>query len=316
MRPRTFAWTAVALTLLPLFIAAIVLIVVVRNSYAPSSDHALIEMHVRDVGHHPVLVGLYSRDDWSHPGPMLFYLIAPFYWLTRSSSIGLNLGALAINAASIAGMGFVALRRGGTTMLLCTLLGCSLLMRTTGADFLRDPWNTYVTVLPFALLVFLVWSMVCGDLWAVPVGMFVASFLAQTHVGFVVLALPLFAFGVVWLTVAVLRSSDGSRGRFVRVGAGSVVLGVVLWSPVIVDSVVHRPSNATRIIRWFRNPKDGLHTLGDGWRVVSGQFAALPEWLTSWRAPQLFTGESPSCTRRQSRFFSWWPSSPAWASGE
>src|SRR3954469_17079711 len=127
------------------------------------SDHALTEMHVRDVGHHPVLTGLYSRDDWSHSGPMLFYLLAPVYWLTRESSIALNLGALAINAASIAGIAFVARRRGGTTLMLWSLLACSLLIRTLSADFVRDPWNNYVVTLPFALLIFLVWAMVCGE---------------------------------------------------------------------------------------------------------------------------------------------------------
>src|SRR3954452_15351894 len=285
------ARVAVAITLLPLLVAAIALIVVVRGDYLPSSDHALTEMHVRDVGHHPVLVGLYSRDDWSHPGPMLFYVLAPFYWITRGSSIAINLGALAINGASIAGMAFIARRRGGTTLLLFTLLGCALLMRTTGADFVRDPWNTYVTVLPFGLLVFLVWAMVCGEVWALPVGVLVASFLAQTHVGFVVLALPLFAFGAVWLAVSALRSPDRTgRKPLRRAVAGSVALGIVLWLPTIVDAAINRPSNASRIIRWCRDPKDGIHTLGDGWRVISGQFAAVPEWLTTLRDPQLFTG--------------------------
>src|SRR3954452_2495683 len=132
------ARVAVAITLLPLLVAAIALIVVVRGDYLPSSDHALTEMHVRDVGHHPVLVGLYSRDDWSHPGPMLFYVLAPFHWLTGGSAIGLGLGALCINAASITGMAMVARRRGGTALMVSTLLVVALVMRTLGAEFLRD----------------------------------------------------------------------------------------------------------------------------------------------------------------------------------
>jgi hypothetical protein len=269
------------------------MIFVVGGSYLPISDHALTEMHVRDIGHHPVLTGLYSRNDWSHPGPMLFYVIAPFYWLTGGSSIALNLGALAINGGSIAGMAYLARRRGGTTLMLCTLLACALLMRTMGPNFIRDPWNTYVTVLPYGLLIFLVWSMVCADLWALPAGVCVASFLAQTHVGFVVLALPLLAFGAGWLVVSTLRSSDdGARGQLVRIGTGSVVLGFFLWLPVIVDTLVHHPSNATRVVRWFRHPDEGVHTIAQGWRVITGQFAPVPEWLTTQRAPLRFSGES------------------------
>jgi len=284
---------SVAITLLPFVVGAFVMIFVVRGSYLPISDHALTEMHVRDVGHHPVLTGLYSRDDWSHPGPMLFYVLAPFYWLTGGSSIALNLGALAINAASIGGMAFLARRRGGTTLLLCTFLACALLMRTLGPDFLRDPWNTYVTVLPFGLLVFLVWSMICGELWATPAAVVVASFLAQTHVGFVVLALPLLAFGAVWQVVMTLRGSDAAaRKQLGRIGISSVVLGLILWLPVMIDVVIHHPNNATRIVRWFRHPDEGIHTISEGWRVMTGQFAAIPEWLTTKRAPLRFSGES------------------------
>ena len=213
------------MTLLP-FLVAVIVLIAVRGSYLPIGDQALTEMHVRDIGHHSVLTGLYSRDDWSHPGPMLFYVLAPFYWLTGGSSIGLALGALVINGASIVGMGLVARRRGGTVLMLWTLLACSLLMRTLSADFVRDPWNNYVTVLPFGLLIFLVWAMVDGERWALPVGVVVASFLAQTHVGFVALALPLLAFGAVWLIVSVLRSKDrGTRRSLIRTAAISSAIG-------------------------------------------------------------------------------------------
>jgi hypothetical protein len=286
-------WAALGLTLLPFLVGAIVLVVVVRGSYLPIGDQALTEMHVRDIGHHSVLTGLYSRDDWSHPGPMLFYVLAPFYWLTGGASIAMGLGTLVINGASIVGMALVARRRGGAMLMLWTLLGCSLLVRTLGADFVRDPWNNYVTVLPFGLLIFLVWAMVSGELWALPVGVVVASFLGQTHVGFVALALPLLAFGAIWLAVSAFRSEDtAARWRLVRTAAFSFSIGLVLWLPVIVDTVIHRDSNVSRIIRWFRDARAGVHTIGQGWRVVAGQFAAVPEWMTSHRSPLALSGES------------------------
>jgi hypothetical protein len=288
----TIGRLALGLVFVPFLVAVVVLIFDVGSSYLPMSDHALTEMHIRDIGHHPVLIGLYSRDDWSHPGPMLFYALAPFYWLTGGASIALNLGALAINGGSVAGIAIVARRRGGTTLMVWTLLACSLLIRTLGADFIRDPWNNYVVTFPFALLIFLVWAMACGELWALPVGVVVASFLAQTHVGFVVLAVPMFTFGAVWLAVSMFRSKDAEAPRRIaRVGGLSLVLGAVLWLPTVIDAAVNRPSNATRILRYFRNPDAGIHTLGEGWRVVSAQFAAAPEWLTSHRT-SLFGGQS------------------------
>ena len=111
---RRFERFVLAVTLAPFVVAATALVVGVGGGYMPVSDHALTELQVRDVGHHPVLVGLYSRGDWSHPGPALFYLLAPFYHWCGGASIGMNLGALAINGGALAGMLLVARRHGGT----------------------------------------------------------------------------------------------------------------------------------------------------------------------------------------------------------
>ena len=211
---RTMWWLVLGLALLPLVVSAIAQAITVGNSYYPYSDWAGMELFVRDVGHHPVLVGLYSRDGWSHPGPIIFYLLAIPYRLTGSSSVGLQLGALIINGAAIVGMALVARRRGGTPLLLCTLLGVGLLVRTLGPDFVRDPWVCYVTVIPFGLMVLLSWSMACGETWALPVGAALTSYLVQTHVGYLALAVPLLVWGagcLVWLAVR-RRRSGGARG--------------------------------------------------------------------------------------------------------
>ena len=163
------------MTLAPLLVSAVALLVGVGRAYTAYGDQAVIEMHARDVGHHPVLIGLFSRDHWSHPGPALFYLLAVPYRLVAGASIGLPLGALAINGASIAGMALVAKRRQGTSLMIFTLVGCGLVMRALGANFLHDVWNPYIPVLPFGLLLFLTWAMTCGERWALPLAAGVAS---------------------------------------------------------------------------------------------------------------------------------------------
>jgi hypothetical protein len=281
---------AVALSLLPLAVSAVALVVGTGGDYLPTTDHALTEMQVRDVGRHPVLVGLYSRADWSHPGPLQFYALAPFYWLTGGASIGLSLGALAINGGSIAGMAAMARRRGGTPLALCVLLGCALLVRTLGAGFVQDPWNCYVTTLPFGVMILLAWSMAAGETWALPVGAVVASFLAQTHVGFLALALPLLAWGAGWLVVTAWRQGNT---RSVRRAAGLTAgLLAVLWLPAVLDLVVNSPSNAGNIVRWFTSGDEPSHTLAEGWRVMTAQLALWPEWLAGKRTFAFGTGES------------------------
>jgi hypothetical protein len=201
-------WVAVALVLVPFVVSALVLIFGVGGRYLPAADQALITMHTRDVGSgHSPLVGLYSRGDWSHPGPMEFYVLAPFYRLAGGRAIGVYLGALAINAAAVVGLAVVARRRGGLPLVLLTLLGTTLMLRTLGADFARDPWNCFITTVPYALLVLLAWSMWCGEVWALPWAAAVGTFLAQTHVGFALLAPPLVLWGVVGLALAARRHS-------------------------------------------------------------------------------------------------------------
>ncbi|HEX5945507.1 MAG TPA: hypothetical protein VFY82_04490 [Acidimicrobiales bacterium] len=212
---RTVGRVALGLTLVPFVVGVLALFFAVGNQYHSWSDHALIELQTRSVGHDEVLVGLYSRGTWNHPGPALFYVLAPFYWLTGGMSVSISIGALVINGASVAGMALVARRLGGTPLMLVTLLANALLMRALSGEFLQDPWNCFVTTLPFGLLVFLSWAMWRGEFWALPVGAGVFTFLAQTHVGFVALASPLLAWGVVGLVASVVTSRRATAANAV-----------------------------------------------------------------------------------------------------
>ncbi|HET6771925.1 MAG TPA: hypothetical protein VFH36_01365 [Acidimicrobiales bacterium] len=280
----------VVVALAPLVVSAVALVAGVGGAYHPTGDQAGTELAVRAVGRHEVLTGLWSRELWAHPGPLSFYLLAPVYWLTGGASIGLNLGALAINGAAVGGMAVVALRRGGRPLALCTLVACALVMRTLGADLVHEFQNIYIVTLPFGLMVFLTWAMTCREAWALPAGMVVAAFLAQTHVGFVALALPLLAAGSIALVVAARRA--GELGSLRRPGAVAAGLSVLLWSPLVADVIVNVPSNTRRIIMWFQGTDEEPHSLVEGWRVVTGQFGWRPEWLTG-KALSSWSGESP-----------------------
>jgi hypothetical protein len=284
-----------ALTLLPLAVSAVVLFVAVRPGYLPTSDWALIEMQVRDVGKHEVLHGLYSREDWSHPGPMFAYLAAPVYRLLGSTPVAVNFVTLIINGAAIAAMAFIARRLGGRGPMLATLVAAALLMRTLGAETVRDPWNEYVTVLPFGLMIFLTWAMLCRETWALPAGVFVASFLAQAHVGFVLLAMPLLLLGAGGLVLTAWHAGPrggADRRALRRPALLSAGLLAFLWLPTAYDVVANgRGSNPARIVRYFRHAQEATHSLADGWGVVTGQFALPPEWATRALGPLPLSGD-------------------------
>ena len=59
--------------------------------------------------------------------------------------------------------------------MVTTAVGCAFLVRNLGAEFVHDPWNCFVTTLPFGLTLLLVWWMACGWRWALPLGMAAAS---------------------------------------------------------------------------------------------------------------------------------------------
>ena len=134
------------------------------------------------------------------------------YRLLGGSPSSLAAGALVVNALSLVGIGWIAKRRGGVPLMLCMLLTSLLMVRALGFEFLATPWNPWITVLPYALLVMLTWAMTCGERWALPVAALVATFVVQTHVGYAVLALPLAGFGALWLLVGEFRARRERRG--------------------------------------------------------------------------------------------------------
>lgn len=296
-RDRRVGLLALAVLLVPLVVAAFVLLVEVGDDYMPISDRALMELKTRDVGLHPVLTGLYSRDGWSHPGPAVFYLLAVPYRLVGGRAIGLPLGALAINAAAIAGIVVIARRRGGVPLMLFTVVGCGLLMRALGADFLRDDWSPFVAVLPFGLLILLAWEMCCGTTWALPVGAVLAAFCTQAHVGYVTSAYPLLLWGAVWLVVLAKRSSverPDERVTWRPLAYSAVVavaITIVMWIPPLVEQFTHSPGNLTTTIDWFRDAREGVHSFGDGLRIVASQFELRPPWIMGRVEIPNFVGE-------------------------
>ncbi|MGQ0805113.1 MAG: hypothetical protein ACT4PI_14780 [Actinomycetota bacterium] len=292
VRDRRFL-LVLALTLLPLLVSAVALVVDVGTTYHAWGDQALIELQTRDVSRHPVLVGLYSREGWNHFGPALFYLLAVPYHLTGGNSIGLHLGALLINGAAIAGMAVIAKRRGGTPLLLLSLLGTAVLVRTLGPDFLHDPWVPFIAVLPFGLLVFLAWAMTSGDAWALPVGVGVAVFCMQTHAGYVLIALPLVLAGAAWLVVGSVRAGQPARTDLRRAGLVAAAVVAVASIPPAIEQLTNSPGNLTEVAEYTNqgDPDEGRQTWADGARVAGDQFTLTPEWVTGADAANPFTGE-------------------------
>lgn len=196
------AWV---LAFVPLLVLVVAIGVNFGSRYAPVDDIAGIEVHVRDVPAHLPLLGLYSRDRWSHPGPAMFYVLALPYRLSGDRSFSLHMAAVVINGLSLALMALIARRHGGTVAMLPTLVGGGVLIHSFGATTMSSPWNPELPVFPFGAVMFLSWAMLCGDAWALPVCAAVTTFCVQAHIGYTLLAAPIFLVGAVGLYLGTRR---------------------------------------------------------------------------------------------------------------
>ena len=90
---------------------------------ATVGDMAVTELDTQHALHFTQSTGPYSRFGFCHPGPLLFYLLAPFYWIGDYSQAGLCLGAVLLNlAGAVAILVVVSRFTGGAGRLWCALL--------------------------------------------------------------------------------------------------------------------------------------------------------------------------------------------------
>jgi hypothetical protein len=250
----------------------------------PVLDPALVELAVRDVGHAAVLVGPYSRFGFHHPGPLYFYLLAVPYRLLGSNYAALSVGAVLIGATSAVAIVALAVRRGGRA-LGCMTAVLVLAFVAAAGPIAFDAWTPWVTILPFALSIMLAWSFACGDRWALPLLAGVATFLAQTHIAYVVpvTAISLAAIAIVAFDArAVRRDPDrwpALRRGLLRAGGLAAVVLAVLWLPPLLDQLTHDPGNAHQIASFLHNARPD-RTLGDGLEQTARYLGVLPAHLT------------------------------------
>lgn len=280
---------AIAALVVPLVISAVTLLT--RSELTPIRDGALMELQVRAIGHHAVNLGLYSRDGWSHPGPLVFYTLVLPYRIVGGTA-GMLVGALTVNGVAIVGTVLVTRRLAGERAALTVALALAALGRALGPVLIRDPWVCFLTTLPFGLFLAVVWAMTERRRWALPVAVLLASWLAQTHVGFAPLTVPLVLGATVVLAVREWRDPDRAvRRRLAGAVAAAAGVSLVVWAPVAWDQAKGR-GNLGVMVRWFRDPNGPVHTLTEGARVVLGAFAVPPDFVTGHRRVASFTGET------------------------
>lgn len=227
-----------------LLAAAAAAALVLLSRHAPPfrevSDGAILEIYTLEALRGKLLLGPYSRFGWHHPGPLYFYLQAPWYWLSGLHTAGMQAGALAINAAAAALIAWVLAAHATSVLALFTSLAVAFYAVRCG-DLLVSVWNPHVIVLP--MLAFLIVAAGCAAsgrralvLWLVALG----SLLVQTHVAMA----PVVASAGVFVLAAQFTAVR-------RAAPAAGLLAVVLWLPAILEQLTHRPGNVVALATFF-----------------------------------------------------------------
>jgi hypothetical protein len=272
---RFVPWIVLALFLVPM---VVLLVRLAFANYLSTSDLALIETRVRDVGGRSTpLVGPYSRYGWNHPGPFLFYALALPYRLLGSSARSLLVGGVLLNSAAIAGVAWLLWRRGRVAGLLLGGLVLALLLRSLGGDFLVFPWNPFAIVLPLFVLALLTWNVSCGEYWLLPFVIGVGSFVLQTHIGTTLPASALVLISVALFVVALLRGRI-ANWKVPVLWSGAV--GLFMWWPPLLQQLQPSGGNLGDLWNYWTSNHSETPGLADGARIVAPQLSLPAPWLT------------------------------------
>jgi hypothetical protein len=279
----------------------------VAAGVVPAGDRAVIALRAYEVfSSHTPLVGEYSassvvagRAVYS-PGPLLYWLLAFPARFGSPASLSVLVGVL--NVLAIVGSVALARRRGGVPLMLACAFAVVLVSRSWAPETLHDIWNASAPLMPFTLLLFLCWSLACGEYKLLPLTALTASFAIQSELTFLAPTLAVTAIGVAGLLLSRARPeaqrdpganrqpSGGVASLQPRIGrvwpwvlAGLLVVAVC-WSGPVIDELEHSPGNLTSIVAAAEahEPKQGPVV---GWHAVVRAVGIPPWWLTAPSAP-------------------------------
>ena len=281
----------VALATLPAVAAAASLL---GNHWHANGDQALELLRIGDVGgRHTPLVGAWSRWGWAHPGPLLFWVLAPFEWLFGATGVLVGTGLL--NALAVGGAVLVGYRRGGVQLALLVALVEAVLAHALGLGVLVDPWNPWAAFLPFVLFLLLVWCVLCDDFVMLPIAVAVGSFSLQTHAGYLPLVGGLLVVAAGWTAWCGVRARPQEGGatpspapNATHALAVSAIVAVVVWSAPLVQQVTGDSGNLGDLVSYARAPEESPVGWTLAFGVMGAQLRVPGPWITGDDDPNIY----------------------------
>jgi hypothetical protein len=285
--------------------------------WTPEGDRAAIATRAYDVlTSLTPLVGPWSStsaglaDETYHAGPLLYWLLAIPARLPGEAAFPIVMGL--VNVAAVMATVALARRRGGRTLMFATAAVVALMCASLNVETFHDIWNPTAPLLAFMLLLFVSWSLACGEYRLLPLAVLLASFAMQCHLVFVLPSLALLGVGVAGLIASRRRTrdvrADAGTGSLRRWSVAGLVVAGLCWSAPLVDQALdwtgsdRGSGNFEALVEAARSRDEPAGWTAAAYAVVRA--AGVPPWWL--RAP-------PSPEERTFEIFAR-PSAPAIAS--
>jgi len=283
----------VVAAMLPVIVATVR---VITGDWRAIGDNAYFSIRAADVftEHHPLLGSWTSASiaiglDVNNAGPLLFDALAVPVRIGGPDA-GLAVGVALVNIASILGIAVVARRQAGATAVVVAMAAATGLGWAMGSELLFEPWQPHSLLYPFLCLLFMVWALASGDLVMLPWAVGLASYIAQTHVGYSLLVPTLGALAVVVAAARLWRSRrvdpeswPARRRRTSRYVVVAAVVALVCWAQPVIEQVFGEGrGNLGRLASSIGNTGARVG-FSDAPRYVA-TLVALPPW---WGRPSV-----------------------------
>lgn len=291
-RDRTIAIVVIAIACLPIVVATVRALL---HHWTPIGDDGLLAIRAQDLfSRHIPLLGTASSASFAatkplnNPGPLYFYLlgvpVAAF-----GSAVGTAVGAAAVNLVAVVAVGTIGWRRAGLLGTALAMLVASTLAWSMGSELLYDIWQPHGLLLPFLAFLFLIWSVAAADWPVFPVAIIAGSLLMQTHLtyGYLTPLLMVAGLALGLLQSRGTRDHDGDEaeppiaasarraGRWIVIG---VLVGLVVWTPSLIEQVTTSDGNMSRLVRQIQDPPKGVVGGTGALRLTATVLAKPPFW--------------------------------------
>ena len=290
-------------SLLPVVVAAVAATVVLVQGFGePFSfwgDKAVEEVAVQQATQFDRSLGPRSNWHFFHPGPVMFYMVSPLYWLSGNEPLAISIGALLVNTAAGCGVIVAVDRFLGLLPAVFTSLLIVLHFWAWAGPGVWEHWNPALVALPM-LLACVLWAGAWSGSWRwLLAGCLPASFAVQTHIGALPLVLAAFSVGAAgavrshWDHRRTASEAVAPRRR-PMVTASLVALLVIVWVPPLWQQITStaEDGNLRRVVEVALAGTELQPGMPEGWSIGQSWRAAANE---ATRVP-FGSGPAPSST--------------------